>query len=193
MIEINLLSGDLKAKPSEKKLFGGVDLRYAAYALPASLAILVCAHSFLGVMAMVKRSELDSLNKKWQNMEPQRKELGEFNKEYVASEQDAALIKPLIDNRISWSKKLNRLSLDLPSGIWFTDISVNTKELSIRCSVISTEKIEMTLIKAFMDTLKNDAEFIKDFTTLELGPIQSQSIAGNEIANFTLKATLKTK
>jgi hypothetical protein len=44
-----------------------------------------------------------------------------------------------------------------------------------------------------MDTLKDDAGFINNFTTLELGPIQSQSIAGNEIANFTLKATLKTK
>ncbi|MCX5705583.1 MAG: hypothetical protein NTZ92_05975 [Candidatus Omnitrophica bacterium] len=193
MIEINLLPEELKVRPSEKKLFGGFDLRYAVYALPAALVFLVCAHFFLGVTAMVKRSELGSLIKKWQNMEPQRKALDEFNKEYVASEQDAALIKPLIDQRISWSQKLNRLSFDLPSGIWFNDITINTKELSIRGSVISTEKIEMTLIKTFMDTLKGDAEFITNFTVLDLGPIQSQSIAGNEIANFTLKATLKTK
>jgi Tfp pilus assembly protein PilN len=193
MIEINLLPEELIVKPGDKKPLGGFDLRYVVYALPVALVIIVCLHFLLGVMAMVKRSELSSLNIKWQNAEPQRKELEEFNREYVASEQDAALIKPLIDQRISWSQKLNRLSLDLPSGIWFNDITINTKELIIRGSVISTEKIEMSLIKTFMDTLKDDTEFIKNFTTLELGPIQSQPIAGNEISNFTLKATLQTK
>jgi Tfp pilus assembly protein PilN len=193
MIEINLLPEELIVNPGDKKPFGGLDLRYVVYALPVALVTIVCLHFLLGVMAMVKRSELSSLNIKWQIAEPQRKELEEFNKEYVASEQDAALIKPLIDNRISWSQKLNRLSLDLPSGIWFNDITINTKELSIKGSVISIEKIEMTLIKTFMDTLKDDAGFINNFTTLELGPIQSQPIAGNEISNFTLKATLQTK
>jgi hypothetical protein len=59
--------------------------------------------------------------------------------------------------------------------------------------VVSLEKLEMSLIKKFIDTLKEDSSFYKDFTAFDLGPIQSKAIAGNEVANFTLKGVLKTK
>jgi Tfp pilus assembly protein PilN len=193
MIEINLLPEEVRVKTRNKNLLAGFDLKYAVYAVPAAIALLICVHLLFGAMAIIKQSQLSALNKKWQSMGPERKALEEFNKEYTVSTQDASLIKPLMEQRISWSQKLNRLSLDLPSGIWFTDISVNAKELNLRGSVVSPEKLEMSLIKKFIDMLKDDAVFFKEFVALELGPIQSKVITGNEVANFTLKGTLKTK
>jgi len=161
--------------------------------VPAVFAILICAHLLFGAMAIIKQAQLSALNKKLQSMEPERKALEEFNKEYAVSSQDASLLKPFMEQRINWSQKLNRLSLDLPSGIWFTDISINAKELNIRGSVVSSEKLEMSLIKKFIDTLKEDSVFYKEFVAFDLGPIQSKPIAGNEVANFTLKGVLKIK
>jgi Tfp pilus assembly protein PilN len=193
MIEINLLPEDVRLKSKGKNLLAGFDLKYAIYAVPAVFAILICAHLLFGAMAIIKQAQLSALNKKLQSIEPQRKALEEFNKEYAVSSQDASLLKPFMEQRINWSQKLNRLSLDLPSGIWFTDISINAKELNIRGLVVSLEKLEMSLIKKFIDTLKEDSSFYKDFTAFDLGPIQSKAIAGNEVANFTLKGVLKTK
>jgi Tfp pilus assembly protein PilN len=193
MIEINLYPEDLKAKAKEKNIFAGLDLKKLIYVIPAALAILISLHLLLLIAGIVRSSQLGSLEKKWQSLEPQRKLLDEFNKEYYAYTQDAALIKQLTEERINWPEKLNRLSLGLPSGIWLTDISINSKELNLRGSVVSPEKLEMSLINKFIDTLKNDSAFFKDFTALALGPMQSRVVSEYDVTDFNLKGTLKGK
>jgi hypothetical protein len=193
MIEINLSSQDLKAGTKEKRAFAGLDIKYLIYAFPAAFALLIFIHLFLALLALVGSSQLSTLERKWKALEPQRKTLGEFKQQYAAYSQDANLIKQLTQQRISWSEKLNRLSLDLPSGIWLYDVSANPREFTLRGSVVSPEKLEMALIKKLIDNLKSDNMFFKDFTAIELGPLQSKMVAGYDITDFNLKGILKTK
>jgi hypothetical protein len=51
----------------------------------------------------------------------------------------------------------------------------------------------MNLIKAFMDNLKQENVFIRDFNNLELGTVQRRTIGGYEIADFSLSGTLRQK
>lgn len=193
MIEINLSSQDLKAGAKEKKVFLGFDIKYLIYAIPAAFVLLIFMHLFLALLALVGNIQLSALERKWKALEPQRKTLDEFKQQYAAYGQDADLIKQLTQQRISWSEKLNRLSLDLPSGIWLYDVSANPGEFTLRGSVVSPEKLEMALIKKLIDNLKSDSMFFKDFTAIELGPLQSKMVAGYDITDFNLKGILKTK
>ena len=193
MIEINLISEELRPKAASKQAFKGFDLRYVLYAIPAVFALLIILHIAFGAMAVVRYYQFSALDKKWKGMEPKRKILDDFNKEYAVYSQDEKLIKQFIEKRIDWTQKLNRLSLDLPSGIWFTDISGNPKELYIRGSVVSVERLEMSLIKKFIEALKADASFFKDFTSVDLGQLENKTVAGYDITEFNLKGVLRAK
>ncbi len=193
MIEINLLPEELKAKPKSAKPGIGIEAKYFLYAIPLALCILICAHVYLGIINITQNSKLKILNEKWLSLEPQRKELEAFNKEYAVLSEDAQAIQKLTEQKLNWSEKLNKLSLNLPPGIWFNELFVSDKDLLLQGSVISLQKEEMSLLKKLIDNLKNDASFFKDFNNLELSSVQTKTIGGYDIADFVLVGTLKPK
>ncbi|MFA5200038.1 MAG: PilN domain-containing protein [Candidatus Omnitrophota bacterium] len=201
MIEINLLPEDLRIKVRTKNTEAAVvktaavlkqDL-FFIYAIPAILGIFVVLHLYFAVAVMLKNGKLISLNKKWLEMEPQKKVFDEFNKEFSAASADAGMAQGLISKRVGWTQKLNKLSLNLPSGVWFNEISTNSKGITIQGSVISLEKEEIHLINKFMDNLKADTGFSKDFSGFELSNVQKRQIEGYEVADFVLTGVLKSK
>jgi len=194
MIEINLLPQELKPEPQSKKIgITGPRLRQFLGLIPLIFGILLCIHLYLFAVTIVKSSQFNILNNKWQKFEPQRKMLESFNKEYALLYEDALVSQQLLRERIAWSGKLNKLSLALPSGIWFNEISVTPKDLTLKGSIVSLQSQEMNLIKIFMDNLKKDTVFFKDFSNLELGSVQRKTIGGYDIVDFILAGTLKTK
>ena len=194
MIEINLLPQELKSSPQSKKIgIIGLRLRQILSLIPLIFGILLCIHLCLFAVTIFKNSQFNILNNKWQKFEPQRKMLESFNKEYALLSEDALASQQLLEQRIVWSGKLNKLSLDLPSGIWFKDISVSDKDFTLKGSIVSLRSQEMNLIKIFMDNLKKDTVFFKDFSNLELGSVQRKTIGGYDIVDFILAGTLKTK
>ncbi|OGX18542.1 MAG: hypothetical protein A3K83_07630 [Omnitrophica WOR_2 bacterium RBG_13_44_8b] len=193
MIEINLAPEELKTKPRDKKTGFGLEPRYFIYLLPAVLGLLIFVHIYLAGLLMFKNSQLSSLNKKWQGMTSQRKVLDDFNKEYSLFSSEAQSVKQLSQRRVTWAKKLNNLSLSLPSGIWFREVSITPKDFTLHGSAVSLQKVEMGLIKQFMDNLKHDSGFFSDFTTLELSSVQKKTIGGYEVAEFILTGALKAQ
>jgi len=201
MIEINLLPEEFRVKVRIKNTETAVSKTAAAfkqdlffiYAIPAILGIFVALHLYFAVAIMFKNGKLISLNKKWLEMEPQKKVFDEFNKEFSAASADAGMAQGLINKRVAWTQKLNKLSLNLPSGVWFNEISTNSKGIIIQGSVISLEKEEMQMINKFMDNLKADAGFSKDFSGFELSNVQKRQIEGYEVADFVLTGVLKNK
>jgi len=203
MIEINLLPEDLKAKvktkaknPEQvilKSSKGFSQEKLFILAIPALLVIFTLIHLYFAVLAISKNGELASLNKKWVQLEPQKKALDEFNNEYSLVSQDAGFLQLLTSKKIFWAQKLNELSLDLPSGIWFNNITINNKNITINGSVISLEKDEVALINKFLDNLKEDNDFLKDFTGFELSNVQKKSIGGYDVADFVLIGVLKAR
>jgi len=189
MIEINLLPEELKvkrAKSFDRK-------QYFIYLTPLFAGILIFMHLYLGMLGISRSLRLNSLNKKWVALEPQRRKIASLKSQSEFSFQENNIIQELVKKSIIWSKNLNRLSFDLPSGIWFNEVSISSKELLIRATVVSLEKNEVDLINRYMFNLKNDSDFIKDFNNLDLGAIQRKTMGSFEVVDFILTAPLKSK
>ena len=193
MIEINLIPEDLKQKVKPKKDGIKFETKHAIYLIPAAFGLLIIFHIFLGILTIFKAGQFNSLNSKWQKIAPQRKELEGFNKEYAILSDDALTIQQLTEKRVDWAEKLNKLSLSLPPGVWFNELSVSKNDFTLRGSVVSLEKEEMRLIKKFIDNLKGDSAFFKDFNNLDLGSVQTRLIGGFEVTDFVLTGALKPK
>lgn len=193
MIEINLLPPELKAKGKTKKIAVARDAKNLLYLIPVILAVFICLHLYLGVVNIFKSTQMRSLKNKWQGLETKRKILEQLKKEYLAVSSDASFLQQLLDQRVDWAQKLNRLSLDLPSGVWFTDLSAGGRDLTLKGSAVSLEKEEMTLINKFINNLKDDPAFFEDFSALELTSYRRKSIGGYDIVDFVLTGTFKSE
>lgn len=203
MIEINLLPEELKAKTKIKikkpaasapaAIIVTQEPKYFLLILPAAIVLVIMVNLFFGIANLGKVGQLRSLNAKWKTLEPQRKTVEEFNKENTLYSEDAKAIQQIENLRINWAQKLNALSLKLPSGIWFSDITVTQKEFSLSGSVISLKKEEMSLLKDFVDALKQDRAFSNDFNSLDLGSVQKRSIGGLEVTDFVISGALKPR
>jgi len=187
MIEINLLPQELKIK--SKKV--GLEPSYFLYLVPLLFGILICVHVYLAVLGIAKNCQFHALNNRWQKVAPQRKTLEDFKKEHELLSSDAKIVQQLTAQRINWSEKLNKLSLNLPSGIWFDEIIVTSLDFTLRGSVISLQKEEFGLINKFINNLKNDKGFFKFFNNLELSSVQRRVIGGYDVVGFVLVGTLK--
>lgn len=187
MIEINLLPKESRAQKKATN-FSPELLLYLA---PVILGLLLLAHIYFFALVFIKNQQLNSLDKKWASLEPDRKLLESLNKEYNVTSQDELLIDGVSLDRFNWAEKLNKLSLDLPSGVWFTQISFANDNFTLNGSVFSFQKEEINLINKFLDSLKNDPGFMRNFISLELGPIQRKTITSYDVVDFILSGKLK--
>ncbi|MBU3959114.1 MAG: hypothetical protein KKE91_04585 [Candidatus Omnitrophica bacterium] len=189
MIEINLLPEELKLK--RKKTGQEIKSRQILSLIPLFFVILLIIHTFLAGVLIVKNLELKILRDKWQVLTPQRQLVQDYKKKYAGFSENARLIQQLISRRVNWSRKLNSLSLNLPSGVWFNDISITPGEFIVRASVVSLQKEEMLLINKFIDSLKEDEVFFKDFNNLELTSAQRKIVSGYDIVDFILAGQIR--
>jgi len=195
MITINLLPEELKVKPKAEGSVFKLSLldKYFIYLLPAVICLLIFAHIALILFSAAKGVKLTALSNKWSSLSSQRKELDAFMQEHAAFSQDAITLQQLSNQRINWAEKLSKLSVNLPSGVWFTDLSITTKDFILKGSVIALQKEEMSLIHKFLSSLQNDQGFIADFYNLELVSVQNRSVGGYEVSDFTLAGTIKKR
>jgi Tfp pilus assembly protein PilN len=193
MIEINLLPAELRVAHKSKKISIDFKPNKLLSFIPILVGLIVLIHIFLAIGEAVKASQYRTLKNKLLKLEPQRKELEDFNKEHTILLQDAQTIQQMIGQRIIWSQKLNRLSMDLPSGIWFSDLAVTQKDFTLLASAVSLNKEEMNIITKLIDNLKNDPVFIQDFNSLELNSVQRRGIGGYDVIDFILTGALKPK
>lgn len=189
MIEIDLLPEELKLSP--KKEIKKIETKQFLRFLPAVCAIVIIIHIYFAFVLLVKNFQFQTLEKKWQGLKPQKKALEEFQKESALLSRDTQVIEQFIKQRVIWAEKLNRLSLDLPAGIWFNEISILAKDFKLKGSAVSTAKTEISLINKFLNNLKNDNVFFKDFVNLELGSVQVRIVGVREVVDFIFTGTLK--
>lgn len=192
MIEINLLPEALKTKG--KKIYGNPKhLLNLAPLIPVALvAIFIFINLYLVTVNIAKSIQLSYFNNKWKRLGTQRKTLEDFRKKYdVLFSADSKIIQQLVSQRINWPEKLNKLSLNLPSGIWFNELSFKQKSFVLKGTAVSLQKEEMNLINKFIDNLKKDKEFFMYFNTLELGSVLRRVISGYDVVDFVLNGTIK--
>jgi Tfp pilus assembly protein PilN len=189
MIEINLLPEELKNKANKVKKDKA--LNQALYFIPALFGLLLIVHLCLAAVFLFRSYQINMLTCRWVSLEPQRKMLAQARQEYDVLSQDSRIVQQLESQRIIWAQKLNRLSADLPLGVWFTEAVLSYKECVLKGSVISLKKEEMSLVNKLIENLKKDTAFFKDFSLLDLGSVQMKTIGGYDVVDFVLKLSLK--
>jgi len=193
MIELNLLPEDLKVK-AKKIDVKSIPPVYFIYCLAAAAGILILLHLAYAGVGTYQGLRLNSLKAKWAALEPDRAALEDFKSQLEAFSADAKAMQKLLKLRISWSQKLNRLSADLPKGIWFNDLALNQKELTVKCSVVSPlQREEYALINKFIDSLKADGLFAPDFSEIKLASTQKRTIGSYEVVDFIVTGAIKNK
>ncbi|MFH0855055.1 MAG: PilN domain-containing protein [Candidatus Omnitrophota bacterium] len=196
MIEINLLPEELRNRlvkadnPEVAESSGSLEPKHFILLVPLIFGILVCVQLTIGVWGISRAQRLHALKQEWKTLESERKALRESSEKYALASEGPRALQQMLRDRIIWSEKLNRLSLDLPPGIWFEGLAVNSNELTLLAAGVSLKKEDMALIKQFIDNLKNDPAFIKDFNGLELGQAVKKTIGSYEITEFTLEAAI---
>ena len=154
-------------------------------------ALLIITNIFIIFSGLVRDVRLNSLKSKWEKVLPQRKVLEEFNLENALISGDAREIQRFLLERINWSEKLNKLSLSLPDGLWLESISASGKEFYLRGKAVSLDKTEVSLIRNYVDEIKNQPGFMKNFNSLEVTSIQKGVIGAYEVADFSLTGAYK--
>lgn len=189
MIEINLLPEEIKAK----LIKSGAAARKFLYALIAiSLVVIVILglNICFFVMGLGSGFKVKSLEKEWVKISPQKNNIENLKSKGEGLSEEARVLQDLFIQRISWSKELNSLSLNLAPGIWFKEVSLGNKDLIIHGCAVSPQKEELRQINQFIGNLKKDAEFIKNLKSLELSSVTRDKIGNTEVMDFILTGKL---
>ncbi len=189
MIEINLLPEELKAKVKKPPVDNQPD--YMPFIGIALAGLIILVNLVLGVNSLVKSVQVKSLSAKWKKMLPQQKVAEEFKRGFISNPEDTAIISQLLAQKISWPRKLNELCLSLPNGVWFNNLALNDKVFALSCTVISLQKDEMSRINKFIDNLRQNKNFSKDFKKLEIGAVQRKVIGSYDVVDFVFAGELK--
>jgi Tfp pilus assembly protein PilN len=197
MIRINLLPPELRIQKKEERMklaLPGLEIRYVLYAIPAVIGIFLFLHIILAVIGLVQAMQYRSLSHSWKKLEPQRKTVDVLRKQRDAFLADANVTQRLLARRVPWADKLNKLCLLLPSGIWFEELNFSQEgNFALYGSVISLKKDEMALINKFIENLKNDPMFVKDFSGLILDSVKRRTVGGYDVVDFSLKGMVSVK
>lgn len=195
MIEINLLPEEMR----KVKLIR--EMRFLnKKSLIIGLGCLVLFHIFLCTLAASSERRMVRLEQNWQDMGSQRKIIMALKQELSEINKKIPLIEGLISNRILWSEKLNLISNLLVGGVWLTNLSLVEKQVStaetsqlliIKGSAASRTQEEPALIGKFMQNLKEETVFARDFEEIELGPIKKRRIGKTEVMDFILICRFK--
>jgi len=91
---------------------------------------------------------------------------------------------------LSWSRKLNAISDNLPRGIWLDWVGMDGKVLLIRGTSVSKSNTEIISIHNFTENLSKSADFMLGLRNVETGLIKSRNIASTPVADFSISAEL---
>ena len=190
MIEINLLPEDQRVK---KAAAAPSQLENAVFIIPVILIVVIVIHLYLGIVYMSRKGVYAGLEKKWSSLEPQKKEILGLKNEIDAFSADARIVEGFMKGRIELAPKINKLSMHLPPGIWFNDVSYGRRQLVVRASVVSLKIDEMDIINTFVEDLKSDNDFSEDFGSIDVGAVVRRTVGSYDVVDFVLTAPLASK
>ncbi|MCX7927114.1 MAG: PilN domain-containing protein [Candidatus Omnitrophica bacterium] len=189
MLQINLLPDEFRTKKDTT----GLNLERIVLVVSIVLSLVIFLHLVLGFIQISRIFQLKAVQQNLNALEPQRKQIEIQQKQ----QQDPArkMISDFLNNRILWSRKLNTISLQLPAGVWLNEMSMSNSELYLDGSVVSVsgQGNEIDLINRFMSALRSDKDFMKDFSALELGPLNSQIKGSFTVQDYSITIKAKQK
>jgi len=187
MIEINLLPEELRKKRREIKVISEISKAI----ILRIIVIVFFIHLGLGLLTLIRLINLHRLNRIWSEFGGKREEFDNLRKEMETLEKIKLDLNKLAGIKILWSKKLNIISDKIPKGIWLREIFCSKDKFKIEASCVSKKLDKTERIRNFLENLRKDSDFSKDFRSLELESVTRKSIKGQEILDFTLSGEIK--
>lgn len=181
MATINLLPDSVKhLKPFKKE---GIKL---SLKLPRSFLfafILIAGLFFIILTSLVfqvhgKERTMAAFNKELLGLKSNYKEIETLDKRKKELNKRVSFYQGVFGNTILWSEKLSLINKAIPAQIWL--LSIYTEAKPNRILVIkgfSTSAVESEIIdsiSSFVDRLKKEPSFSKDFEEIKLGPLVSE-------------------
>jgi len=195
MIDINLIPADLRknAQGKENALTINIPHEIILGVSVGLVFILVSVHLVLGVIWLRANGRLSQYNAKWQEVLPDKtyrdsiiKETGELKKKFT-------MISEMTTKKaFLWAPKLNIISDSLPKGVWIRKMTLDKVGLTIEGSVVSKNQNEINNVGKFLSALRQNNEFMKDFSSLEENSIQGGKNNAVEVTDFSVMAKLKS-
>ena len=195
MIEINLVPGHLRRKRKSKaKTAERLHIpREKLIGLGGGfIVILIVADILLQVFILVKYMHFKNLKSQWEEIRPEKENTDRVITELrVLENKQRSTSKIAMGKNILWAEKLNQISDSVPRGVWFRKVSLVNDALIIEGSAVSNQKDEMINVHEFTSNLKNNRNFLNEFSGIDLGSIQRRNIKKLDIADFTITAKIK--
>lgn len=169
-------------------------LRFVSLWLILSVAFLFITHK-----VNYFKKQLFEIETNWKNAEPLLKERDSL----VARRQDLGnfllLLKQGFKRDILWSQKLSALTYLVPDEVWlrqinFTKDELGRQQLGISASVsyLRTDEELLAKINAFVEDIRKDKSFFKEFQDISLLEInKTRGPAQENIMEFKLVLSLK--
>ena len=194
MVDINLIplslrksgkgSGDAVAINIPQEIILGVG--------GALIFLLVTTHVVLGSMWLMAEHRLSFNNTQWQRVEPVKTEFENINKDTGELKKKIALLTELTANKlVRWAPKFNAISDVLPKGLWIRKMTLDKVGLTVEGSVVSKNQNEINDVGVFLSALKQNDDFMKDISSLEVNSIQRGKNNAVDVTDFTVMAKLK--
>ncbi|TRZ50519.1 MAG: hypothetical protein D4S01_06535 [Dehalococcoidia bacterium] len=211
MIELNLMPKDMQVFENKKKKtsFGfKVPNMSPAPVIIGVISVIILSQIILGLIAFVQRKQFIAVTKALSDIAPQQSIASVLKKEVDELSGKFTVIEGLTQGSIVWSKKLYDLNKAMTDGIWLSSLSLNIETpvsarqygtagmaqgpgnkqtLILTGFAISSGQTEETAtVGRFIDSLKKDKDFFKDFDDIKLSSIQRESYGSTDVMNFTI-------
>ena len=216
MISINLLPEDKRKKRKKSFSVPRINVKSRSLVMGSAMAIIVLHLALIGLLNYNK-TVLEKMNKEWLAVEPGMKMVEGLKKENAETARHVETINTLVAKKVMWHRKLNQLSDLVAPGIWYTRLSLDEKLKTVEVpqapgqkKAAKTEKIkigipylsiegeaasvyggELALIGKFINGLKSDEEFFKDFSDIELDSTELHSILEADVVKFRINCYFK--
>ena len=120
----------------------------------------------------------------------QLKKEGQIN----LSKKDIESLYKLENERIFWTNKLQTLADITPINMAITALEFNKKKFSIAAVTrLGDDSKEFDVIESFIELLKENEHFSKDFTSIKFSNSERINSRGAEIFTFKVDCLLKSK
>jgi len=201
MIELNLLPKELR----KKKKVALPEIPILPIAIGVVCVLVVLQVILFGLMRS-RKTRLRRLEKKWEQLEPQRKVINKVITGIKATENHVKVIKDIAAPEVDWAELLSGLNQSMIPNVWLSEFKPVFKKpqkgkkktglptsLDLTGYGLGSGEIATATVAKFIDSLKKTEEFSKFFDDIELQNMHKQTLDGEEVMRFKLICTFKTK
>ncbi|MBU1043821.1 MAG: type IV pilus assembly protein PilM [Candidatus Omnitrophica bacterium] len=216
---INLASNKKEVKKSKLMKFVNQN-KILFYLVSIAIICLIGVWVILSSQLKIKEVNKQKLLDQNQKLEGILQDIENLKQARFTLQQHMQIAKALLSRRIIWGKKFHQISTSLPEEMWLTDLYLKDASVSPAKSQFEVitdiggadsfrpkDTVQILIIKGtafskasdnmlkiindFINALKYNQEFAKDFSTIELKRSQRVDIGDRAIMKFSMECVLK--